>query len=368
MKCKKCKRDIEDNSVFCNWCGTRQIAESVVKLPKPTHNANGTWSAQVMVNGKRVRVTADTEKDYYAKAAAIKAELIEADKPNNKLVSVAVEEYIQAREGIISASTIDGYKRKAKYNLQDLYSLRIKDLTLQVVQNSINLDAKVYAGKTIRSAWALISAATGVKFDKLILPSAKPIKKPPTYSVGEIQSIVLELSKYGGQVECAGLLAMWLSLRRSEIMGLKWSDIGTDCIHVRGARVYDEHHKLVEKQTKTELSERTIPCDEYILTRINALPHDADTVFTISTSGLWEGINKVCKAAGVAHGYLHGFRHTNATVMEYLGVPSLYANRRGGWANDHVRKNTYTDTMTEGDKEQAKKIDTFFSTLTQKTT
>lgn len=156
---------------------------------------------------------------------------------------------------------------------------------------------------------------------------------------------------------------MWLSLRRSEIMGLRWKDIGEDCIRVQGARVYDENHKLVEKTTKTDLSERTIPCDEYILSRLKELPKTGRYVFTISTAGIWQGIDRVCRNAGVEHGYLHSFRHTNATIMEMIGVPSLYANRRGGWANDHVRVTHYATTMTEGDKAVAQTVDTFFTGL-----
>ena len=365
MKCKKCKRTIEDNSIFCNWCGYKQISqEDAIKVPPPVHNANGTWSAQLMVKGNRVRITAESEKEYYARARATKEGLIEAQKPDNKIVSVAVEEYIRNREGKISPATIDGYKRKAKSNLQSLYKLRIKELTTPTVQDAINKDCESYAGKTVCSAWSLISSATGVKLPNLVLPSKKPKKKPPTYKVEDIKKLIYELNKVGGQVECAALLAMWLSLRRSEIMGLKWDDIGESSIRIHAARVYDEHHQLVEKDNKTELSERTIPCDSYILSRLNALPRTGDNVFTISTSGIWTGINNACKKAGVPHGYLQGFRHTNATIMEYLGVPSLYANKRGGWANDHVRKNTYTDIMPEGDKAVADQIDAFFGTLT----
>ena len=364
MKCKKCRREIEDNSIFCNWCGQKQITMSdEIPVPKPTMKASGEYTAQVMVDGVRVRVTGDNEKDYYAKARAVKEGLIEQRKPENRTVRSMVDEYIKARENIISPATIDGYKRKAKYNLQSLYNLRVRDLSTAAVQTAISDDLKRYSGKTVIEAWNLIKAATGVKVERLVLPSKKPIKKSPTYSVEDIRKIIIELSKEGGQIECAGLLAMWVSLRRSEIMGLRWKDIGEDCIRVQGARVYDENHKLVEKTTKTDLSERTIPCDEYILSRLKELPKTGRYVFTISTAGIWQGIDRVCRNAGVEHGYLHSFRHTNATIMEMIGVPSLYANRRGGWANDHVRVTHYATTMTEGDKAVAQTVDTFFTGL-----
>ena len=146
-------------------------------------------------------------------------------------------------------------------------------------------------------------------------------------------------------------------------MGLKWEDILEDSVRVATARVYDKHHKLVEKETKNETSERTIPCDKYILDKLNALPKNGEYVFTESTSGIWKGIDTVCKNAGIPHGYLHGFRHTNASILEYLNIPSVYANRRSGHANDHVRKATYTDVMAEGAIAAANKVNSFYNGL-----
>ena len=360
MKCKKCRREIEDNSIFCNWCGHRQLtASNEVRVPKPQHKGN-TWYAQVTVEGERVYISGESEEEYYAKASAAKSGLIEAKKPDNRIVKDLVSDYIKAREGTASVSTIDGYERKSKNNLQSLMPLRVKDLTESAVQKAINLDKKKYAGKTIWDAWSLIQSATGVHYDNLLFPSTKPKKKPPVYGEDDVKKIILGLAEYGGQVECAGLLAIWLSLRRSEIMGLKWSDIRKNGIVVRHARVYDKSHKLQEKDNKNETSERTILCDGYILDKLNALPKTGEYVFTISTSGIWEGITKVCKSVGVEHGYLHGFRHTNATIMEYVGVPPKYANQRGGWADDHTRQKTYTDLMTKGGEEASQLVDNFF--------
>lgn len=369
MKCKYCNHSIPEDAIYCPYCGERIARKKKEKkkelsVPKPRQLKSGTWFAQVMVEGERVPISASTEAEYYVKARAAKTGLIEAKKPDNRLVKDLVAEYIAAREKTASPATIDGYDRKSRNNLQDLYSLRVKDLNLSTVQRAINKDAEKYAGKTICDAWSLIESATGVRFgDELILPSKKPRKKPPVYSFDDIRKLLLALADYGGQVEGAALLAVWLSLRRSEIKGLKWEDVRENGIRVQTARVYDKHHKLVEKGTKNDTSERLIPCDSYILDKINALPRESEYVFTMSTAGIWKGIDTVCKTANIPHGYLHGFRHTNASIMEYLGIPSQYSNKRGGWASDHIRQRTYTDAMPEGDQAAANKIDTFYNGL-----
>ena len=282
----------------------------------------------------------------------MKTGVVEVAKQDNRLVKDVVAAYIASREGVASPSTIDGYLRKAKYNLQSLYSLKLKDLTKEAYQNAIDADRFHYAGKTIWEAVSLVQSATGIRYAGLVIPSKKPKKKPPVYSTDDIRKLILAFSREGGQIEAAGLLAIWLSLRRSEIMGLRWPDIHDGYISVGTARVYDKHHRLCEKGTKEDASERKIPCDSYVLDKLNALPKTSEYVFTIST-------------AGVAHGYLHGFRHTNCTIMELLNIPDVYANRRSGHANDHVRKTTYTDIMDEGAVQAAKAVDDYFLALTK---
>ena len=364
MKCKFCRREIPDNSMFCNWCGKKQLKDKTeISVPVPRRLKSGTWFAQIMVKGQRIPVSGDTEAEYYAKARAAKAGLLEAKKPDNRLVRDLVSDYIRAREGIVSPSTIDGYERKARNNLQELMKLHVKDLTRSRVQAAIDSEKETYSGKTIWEAWSLIQSATGVEIDGLVLPSKKPQKKPPVYSSDDLRHLILALAEIGGEVECAGLLAAWLSLRRSEIFGLRWIDIRPGAIRVEKARVYDREHKLVEKETKNETSERLIPCDRYILDKINALPHDGEHVFRMSTSGIWKGITEACSRAGIEHGYLHGLRHTNASIMELVGVPSVYANKRGGWASDHIRTKTYTDAIPEGDLEAAQMVDDYFRSI-----
>ena len=364
MKCKYCKSaDLPDHSRFCPWCGKKlETDKTEVKVPPPSLLPSGTYFGRVTVQGTRVPVSAPTEEEYYARARAAKLGLIEAKKPDNRIVKDLVADYISSREKSCSPSTIDGYLRKAK-NLQSLQSLRVKDLSKAVVQKAINEELQTYAPKTVYAAWSLIQSATGVRYDDLILPSRKPKKKPPVYSFDNIRSLLLALADYGGQVECAALLAIWLSLRRSEIKGLKWDDILSDSIRIQTARVYDKNHHLVEKDTKNDTSTRTIPCPKYILDKINALPKEGVYVFTMSTAGIWKGIDTVCKTAGIPHGYLHGFRHTNASVMEYLNIPGIYQNRRTGHANDHVRLTVYTDVMAEGARAAAGKIDALFAGL-----
>lgn len=368
MKCKACKRDIPDESIFCLHCGekivrTRQEKKNEISVPKPTQLADGRWRIRLMIDGQRSMVYGSTAKECETAARAVKLGVIEQRAPDNRVVRDLVNAYIVAREGVLSPSSIDGYQRKAMYNLQSIMDLKVKDLTPERMQAAIDKDKKKYSGKTIHEAVSLVQSATGLKFPELVKPSKKPKRKPPVYSSDDLRKLILALADIGGQVEVAGLLAAWLSLRRSEIKGLRWKDVHPGYIDVVNARVYDKDHKLVEKETKTDGSTRRLVLDPYIEARISALPRTKDYVITMSTAGIWNGITKACALAGIEHGYLHGLRHTNASVMALLGIDDVYSNKRGGWANSHVRQTVYTDAMTEGEIAAAQLVDSYMTGL-----
>ena len=58
------------------------------KLPKAQKLPSGTWRCQVMVDGKRVSVVAETPGEAQAKAVALKAGLIEKAKKSTPLLLV----------------------------------------------------------------------------------------------------------------------------------------------------------------------------------------------------------------------------------------------------------------------------------------
>ena len=61
MKCKFCRRDIPENSVFCNWCGKKQLkGKTEISVPAPRWLKSGAWFAQLMVKGQRVPISGKT--------------------------------------------------------------------------------------------------------------------------------------------------------------------------------------------------------------------------------------------------------------------------------------------------------------------
>ena len=50
MKCCNCSREIPENSLYCNWCGKKQLREKEkkLKIPAPRQLPSGSWTVQLV--------------------------------------------------------------------------------------------------------------------------------------------------------------------------------------------------------------------------------------------------------------------------------------------------------------------------------
>ena len=113
MVCKYCKREIDDDSIFCKYCGEKLIRSKnkPINVPKPIRMADGRYTAQIMIDGKRTRIYGDSEKEYYINARAFKIGSLEARKnPSAPTLGSVIDSYIEANENVLSPSTIRGYR------------------------------------------------------------------------------------------------------------------------------------------------------------------------------------------------------------------------------------------------------------------
>lgn len=139
------------------------------------------------------------------------------------------------------------------------------------------------------------------------------------------------------------LFACWLltlnGLRRSEVMGLRWSDVDlvNATLSVERGRV-SVSGRNVEGRPKTKRGERTLPLPDDVLGALRELRQvqlaafGAEQVRTgyVAVDEVGEPVrpehwtddwNRHCKAAGVRGVTLHAARHSSVTAMRDRGVP-----------------------------------------------
>lgn len=328
-----------------------------MKLPKPKKLPSGSWNVNVMVDGRRVSVTRSTEKECVAAAAELKAGLKQVSNPARMTVGNAIDRYIESRDSVLSPSTVAGYRRLRANALQDIMDIRVADITQERIQRSINLTAREKSPKTVRNAHGLLAAALTEQRPDLHLRTRLPQKVKYDITIPTEDDIfAIVFAARGSSIELPVMLAVWLGLRMSEIIGLKWDDIDGDVLHIRHALV-DEG----EKATKTSSSKRDIIIPPYLKDLLDKTPHTDEHIIPLTRRTIYDRFQRRCRKAGIKHYRFHDLRHINASVMLALGVPNKYAQERMGHATDNMLKNVYQHTMTEHQKAVADEIDNYFN-------
>lgn len=360
MKCKKCKRIIEDNSIYCNWCGHKQLtASDDVRVPVPVRRGD-TWSAQVMVKGERAYVTADSEEEYYAIARATKASLIENKKAAPKLtLGTAIDNYVKDHGNLISPSTLNSYKSYRKTRFQDYMDDEVSEIKWQQM---VNAEAKHFSPKTVINAWSLVRLSlkyAGIAIPQIKLPRKRKTKKN-WLDFQQIQTFTLALR--GKPYELGALLAL-NGLRRSEILYLSACDIDESekTINIHGARVLGDGGKMIDKEyNKTSASTR---CVHIVIPRILELTKDTQgRLVKTNPTTLYGSINGLCKSKGLPEVGVHGLRHSFASLAYHLKWSELTTMREGGWDDPQVVHNIYTHLASQDANEDIKRMEKFFTT------
>ena len=354
MKCKYCKREIENNSIFCNWCGKKQIKQKdEVSVPKPRKLASGAYSAQIMVDGKRTTVTAATEKEYYAQARAAKMGLIEMKKVSeaNITLSEAIDQYISKRSNTLSPLTIRGYRIYQNHRFQSVMHRQLGKIRPEEWQGIVNAEAALCAQKTLKGAWGCVRSVVHDATGSYPPPVKIPVgaKKEPRFLTAE------QITKFVKAVKdtkyaTPALLAL-SSLRASEICALRWENIPPKpkLIRVSGAVVLDEHNNWVEKgENKNEDSSRNVPI---MIPELSAsLERDrqeSGPVMPYSQNSLRVGLEKICEENGIPYVGIHGLRHSFASLAYHLQIPEKIAAQIGGWKDATTMHKIYTHIAAE---------------------
>lgn len=340
----------------------RQTAKKL-KNPTPVELPSGKWRCQVMVNGERVSVVDEDPEVAHAALLARKLGLLQQAKaPRSITVGEAIDRYIESKDGVLSPSTILGYKRQRKNALQQIMDVKLPELTQEKVQRAVNAMAKAgKSPKTIRNAHGLLSAALAEYWPDMVLRTTLPQKQkyevviPSDDDIGKIMQVIK-----GSAMELPVLLALWLGLRESEIRGITWDCINGDMLHIKQAIVEGENGATV-KGTKTYSGNRKIRMPQYLKELIEAQPRTDEYVVHLSGQAMYKRFTRLCEKEGLPRFRFHDLRHANASVMLALGVPDKYAMERMGHATNNMLKTVYQHTMRSKADEVADVVDNYFT-------
>lgn len=360
MKCKRCKREIEENSIYCNWCGHKQLTDSTeVRVPIPQKRGKK-WRAQVTLGEERILVTGDSEEEYYAKARAARSRQIEIKKsPPSVKLGEAIDIFLRDHQNVISPSTLNQYESYRKTRFKNYLDEPCNKINWQ---RMIDEEAKHYAPKTVKNGWSLASESVryvGVEVPEVKLPKKRKAKRN-WLDYEQIQTFLTAVE--GKPYELGALLAL-NGLRRSELLYLSAEDIDTEkgTINVHGAAVVGRGNKLVYKDyNKNETSTRIV---HIVIPRIIDLASGKKgRLITTNPTTLYGSINDVCRKAGLPDVGVHGLRHSYVSLCFHLHVRPDTVMREGGYSNMQTVNEVYRHLAEQDANEDIKRVQSFFAT------
>ena len=316
-----------------------------MKVPTARQLPSGKWFCRVRVNGQDVPITRDTEKEAVAEAMAVKYGIKEAEKRSKKkTLHQAIDDYVAARRNILSPATIRGYKSIQTNRFQSMMQRDIFTVTADQWQRAVNQEARIVTAKTLTNSWRFISSVitetTGHR-PTVRLPQVIPAERP--WLTPEQIPLFVDAVK-GDKAEIPALLAL-SSLRRSEIVGLRWKDVDLKkgVLMVNGSAVPDENHKIVfKRETKNTTSRRFVPSIPPLQVALESASQLGEFVVTYHPATVMNQVNRVCEKNGLPKVGLHGLRHSFASLAYHLQIPEKVAMEIGGWADDRTMHKIYT--------------------------
>ena len=314
------------------------------------------------VDGKKhyKSFTAPTRQEAKYLAAQWKAG--KADKkPSRITLYEAVSRYIEAKEGVLSPSTIKEYLGMQKRHMKDVGRIWLDELNTTDVQIWISNKSKNLSPKSVRNLYGLLSAAIEMFAPDLHIKVSLPEKKRLELycpSDDDVKTLLRQVA--GTDLEIAILLAAFGPLRRGEICALDASDISGNKVSVTKSMVMGSDHQWHIKQPKTYGSYRTIEFPDFV---IDKLKGKTGRIINRSPDAITRSFERAIKRTSLPHFRFHDLRHYAASIMHAIGVPDQYILQRGGWSSDNVMKTVYRNTIDIETVRQNKKINEHFDKI-----
>lgn len=324
----------------------------MVKLP------SGHWRDRPVINGKRMSFTAPTQREVREQIDNYKLSLTqkEADQ-NDPLVKDIIEDYITSKTGVLSPSTIKGYRRMQKNNYGKISSLRLSEVTSKELQYFVSDISADLSAKSVKNVYGLLSASLNQVSDRKYKVTLPTVIRPmlPTPTDDTVQRLLNAVRQ--NDLRIAMMIAAFGTMRRGEISAIKFGDIDLKrhAIFVHADMVQDEDNNWIYKAyPKTELSIRLIQYPEEVFDYIPEGNKD-DFVVPRNPQALSHAFRRLRDRIGAEGITLQSLRRYAASFMHALGIPDKYIMETGGWASDRVLKAVYENTLSDKQVEFAEK-------------
>lgn len=328
-----------------------------MKTPIAKKLASGRWRVQVSVNKVRHSITRDTKKE--AEKAATLLKLSPAQRAKKITYREAIDAYIDkyttlnpstSKHAKLSPSTVKGYRDIQRQRFQSIMDLPVSTpVDMQAIINREDVSAK-----TIKNAYGLISTVLrdiGIEPPKVRYPT-EARKERPFLNSDQIKIFLKAIE--GDRYELPYLLCLH-SLRRSEMLALKKSQVRDGMIHVSGAVVLGEDGMVYKETNKTKSSVRDIPI---FIERLSQLVENAPdgVLCPYPVKGMENHLRTILRHSDLPVSGFHMLRHSFASICYASGVADLACMKWGGWSDYRTMRQIYTHLAEKQEQADVEKL------------
>jgi integrase len=361
---------------------------------------NGSWRAQVSLDGKRMSRTFKTNKECVAWIR----------KTNNKIdkglsyetaqytVEAFMKRWLTNSKSSLRPKTWHQYEQITRdYISPDLGKIKLVALRPDLIQTVYDkhLDAGVGV-RTVQLVHSVLRRCLNQAVKLGILqrnptvatsPPKAEYKEMKFFDAGQAQLLLITSKAKGDRYATLYQLALTTGMRQGELLGLQWKDINWDKRILRIQRQLSRipGGKLKYEKPKTRSSVRALSLGEATIIALKEHQmqqfhetnqagtrwQDFDLIFPSSTGTptnpfnlYYRSFKPLLKDAGLPDIRFHDLRHTAASLMLNNGVSVLAASKRLGHAQPSITLNTYGHLVPGIQEEIASIMDEVITPIT----
>lgn len=369
MKCIKCKAEIQDGSLYCNFCGKKQITARDKPKTRTRGNGQGSvykegkgWVAEVTLgyridkDGKQKRVKRK-KYGFRTKTEAIEYLPVlanEVEKPQKIALNDLWNIYKENALKKLSASK-QGHYNTAYAKIEDIAFWDLKILDIETLQNIVNEKAPTfYPARDIKTLLShLYDMAVAQQYVTVNLAQHIELPKmheesPNPFTESELQSLWQDYAA-GNYITGYALLMIYTGMMPGELFDLKTSMINLQKHEIIGVGKKTKKRK----ETPIVLADCIVPVVEELMTHAKGgkfLPFREDE-YRREFKKMLARCN--CRSDLVPY----SCRHTTATslALENIAMPII------GEVMRHTKISTtqrYVHINSEASKEAVNQIKT----------
>ena len=356
-----------------------------------TKRGNDTWRITVSNGfdgqGRRIRIT-ETFRGTLSEARRRDRELrVSRDRgtpigTSRETVARYLERWLAMMEGTVAPRTVQGYAGYvSRYLTPYLGHVQLTKLQpVQVQQMEAELRTRLSGTSVLHCHRILRKALQDALRLDLVPRNVADSVITPKKDTPEMRAFTAEeLRQFLATAENSPFatlfhLAAQTGLRRSELCGLKWSDIDLEerTLIVRRTVQRVRGQGLVAGNPKTEKSRRTVVLGDEVAGKLrrhrmrqaesrliaSTAWIDLDHVFTqvdgrpVDPDGVTHTFATVARGLGMGWAHFHSLRHTHATLLFAEDVPLKTVSSRLGHSTIGITADLYTHAY-KGERDEA---------------